>query len=255
MSRGARRGLVIFLVTILLALIVFGVLDRVAARVVADQIATRAQTSQNLAERPDVSLGGFPFLTQVAAGRYRDVDIEVRGYEQDGVRIDRVGAQLAGVRLPLSDVLRDQVDQVPVDRVDAQVDLTFADLNAYLATQEPQVQVSAADQGIQVAGTAEVLGTRYPVSGTADIGVAADSVTFTPRDLTASLGVVIPPQLLEPVRALLTIRVPITGLPFNMALRSAVVGPDRLTFTAGGRDVLLDPDLATGVTTGGSVAP
>ncbi|OAA26382.1 Protein of unknown function (DUF2993) [Frankia sp. EI5c] len=255
MSRGARRGLTIFLVTVVLALIVVGVLDRVAARVVADQIATRAQSSQNLAERPDVSLAGFPFLTQVAAGRYRDVDIEVRGYEQEGVRVDRVRAELNGVRLPLSDVLRNEVERVPVDRVEAQVDLTFDDLNRYLASQQPPARVSPAGQGIEISGNVEVLGSQYPVSGTADIGVTADAVTFTPRELASGLGTVIPSELVEPLRALLTVRVPITGLPFNMRLKSAVVGADRLTFTAGGQNVLLDANLTPNVTSGGSSTP
>ncbi|EFC82370.1 DUF2993 domain-containing protein [Parafrankia sp. EUN1f] len=253
MSRTARRGLIAFSVTIIVALVILGVLDRVAARVVADQIATRAQTSQNLAERPTVSLGGFPFLTQVTAGKYRHVNIEIRGYERDGVRVDRLRAELAGVHLPLSDVLNKDVQRVPVDQVKAQVDLTFDDLNAYLATQDPPARVAPAGQGLEISGTVEVLGSQYPVSGVADIGVAADSVTFTPRDLTAGLGAVIPTQLLEPLRELLTVQVPVTGLPFNMGLRSVVVGADRLTFTAGGENVLLDADLAqTGVPAGSS---
>lgn len=255
MSRSARRGLVIFLVTVVLALVVIGVLDRVAARVVADQLATRAQSSQNLPERPAVSLGGFPFITQVAAGRYRDVDIEVRGYEQDGVRIDRVHAELAGVRLPLGDVLRNDVERVPVDQVRAQIDLGFDDLNAYLATQNPPVTVGAAEQGIAISGTVEVLGTQYPVSGTADIGVAADAVTFTPRDITAGQDIVIPQQLLDPLRELLAVRVPITGLPFNIQLQSAAVGSDRITFTAGGTNVLMDADLTRTVTSGSTPVP
>lgn len=250
MSRAARRGLIVFLVTVILALVVLGVLDRVAARMVANEIATRAQTAQNLPERPVVSLGGFPFLTQVAAGRYQDIDIEVRGYEQDGVRIDRVHAQLDGLHLPISDVVRDEVERVPVDRVEAQVDLRFDDLNTYLARQNPPAQIRPAGQGIEISGTVEVFGTSYPVTGTADIGVSANAVTFTPRDLASGLGVVIPPQLLEPLRELLTVKVPITGLPFNMQLRSAVVAADRLTFTAGGTNVLLDANLAQGVTAG-----
>ncbi|WP_018505259.1 LmeA family phospholipid-binding protein [Parafrankia discariae] len=247
MSPGGRRGLRIFLITMVVALVVVGVLDRVAARVVADQIATRAQNAENLAERPDVSLGGFPFLTQVVAGRYRDVELEVHGYEQDGTRVDRVHADLTGVRLPLSDVLRGEVERVPVDRVDAEVDLTFNDLNAYLASQNSQLKVSPAGQGIQIGGTVDLLGTPYPVSGTADIGVAPDAVTFTPRELAPDLEALIPPGLLDTVRSLLTVRVPVAGLPFNMKLRSATVRADRLTFAAGGENVLLDADIAPAV--------
>lgn len=234
------RGLRIFLFTTVIGLVLVGAADRIAVWAVADQIATRAQSAEDLAERPEVSLGGFPFLTQVAAGRYQDVTIEVRGFAQDGARIDRVRAELVGVRLPLSDVIRQDVDRVPVDRVDAEVDLTFDDVNAYLLAQGSQVQVGAAGQGIEVGGTVNILGVDYPMSGTADIGIAPEAVTFTPRELTAGLSAVLPPDLVETARSLLTVQVPVTGLPFNMSLRSATVAGDRLMFEAGGENVVLE---------------
>ncbi|WP_261568690.1 LmeA family phospholipid-binding protein [Frankia gtarii] len=245
MSGPAGRGLRITAVVVVVGLIVGVVVDRVAARVVAGQIATQAQRTEHLPSRPTVSLGGFPFLTQVVAGNYRNVRVDVRGHVEQDVRVDRVHADLAGVRLPFADVVRGEVRRIPVDRLTARVELTFADVNAYLRSQGSTAAVSPDGQGIRVAGSVEILGTAYPVSGTADVGVQPAAVTFTPRELSGSVGAILPPALRQAAAALLTVRVPVAGLPFNMQLTSATVMADRIAFAAGGHDVVLDADAAT----------
>jgi hypothetical protein len=242
MSGSSGRGLRITAVVVVVLLALLVVVDRVAARVVAGQIATRAQRTEGLTSRPEVSLGGFPFLTQVVAGDYRDVRVDVRGRVEQDVRVDRVHADLAGVRVPLGDAVRNRVRRVPVDHLTARVELTFADVNAYLRGQGSAITVSPDGQAIRVAGSADVLGRALPVSGTADIGVQPAAVTFTPRELAASAGAVLPPALRRSVTQLLTVRVPVAGLPFNLRLTSATVAADRIVFAAAGHDVVLETD-------------
>jgi hypothetical protein len=54
-------------------LVLLAVTDRVAARVAAGRLAARADC---LGARPEVSLGGVPFLTQLATGRLAEVRAE-----------------------------------------------------------------------------------------------------------------------------------------------------------------------------------
>jgi hypothetical protein len=238
------RGLRITAVVVVVLLIVLVVVDRVAARVVASQIAMQAQRAEHLPSRPSVSLGGFPFLTQVVAGNYRDVRVDVRGRVEQDVRVDRVHADLTGVRVPLADVVRGDVRRIPVDRLAARVEMTFVDVNAYLRGQGSAITVSPDGQAIRVAGSVQVLGNAYPVAGTADIGVQPAAVTFTPRELAASVGTILPPALRQAATELLTVHVPVSGLPFNMQLTSATVEGDRIAFAADGRGVVLDADDA-----------
>jgi len=249
MNDGSRRGLRITAVVVVVLLGLLVAVDRISAHVVAGQIAIQAQRSDRLTSRPGVSLGGFPFLTQVIAGNYRDVRVDVRGQVSQGVRVDRVHADLAGARVPLGDVVRGEVRRVPVDHLNAQVELTFADINAYLRSQGSAITVGARGDAIRVAGSVSVLGTTYPVAGTADVGVAPAAVTFTPRELAASVGAALPPALRQTVSELLTVRVPIAGLPFNMRLISATVAADRIVFAASGQNVVLDPNATIGTGT------
>jgi hypothetical protein len=225
-------------------LVVLALLDqlaaRVAARVVAGRLAVRAQPAE-------VALAGFPFFAQVVAGRYRDVDVQVRGYATTGPRVDRVRAELDGVRLPLSELARGRLSRIVVERVHAEVDLTFADVDAYLRRLGSAVRVQPEGEALRVSGALRILGMSCPLSGTAEIRVLADAVILTPRELTRGPGVaLLPPLLRESALALLTVRLPVAGLPSNLGLKEATVHPDRLTFTAAGENVVLDtrPDAA-----------
>ena len=70
-SRG-RRAIIIFFVTLLILIGLFVIADRVAVRFADNQFATQIQ-KQGFSSKPQVSIEGFPFLTQVAAKQFNDV--------------------------------------------------------------------------------------------------------------------------------------------------------------------------------------
>ncbi|MFJ9892937.1 DUF2993 domain-containing protein [Streptomyces sp. NPDC091280] len=75
------RGLRILLTVVVILGILFVVVDRVAVYFAQDEAAGKVQTSENLASAPDVSIKGFPFLTQVASGELDDVELGIKTYE------------------------------------------------------------------------------------------------------------------------------------------------------------------------------
>jgi|GEM_PF-917263 len=214
--------------------------DRVAARVVSSQIATEAQRSQNLPTKPSVSIGGVLFLPQVVRGNYQDINIDVRGSVQEGLRVERVRSHLDGVHIPLSDVIGGNVTKIPVDSLDADVEVTFTDIDAYLAAQGSKLTVAPAGTAIRVSGPVNIFGTDYPVEGTAAIGVEPDAFTFTPRELAQNVTAALPPAWHDEIVKLLTIKIPVEGLPFNLKLTAATVLSDRMRFSAAGENVILD---------------
>ena len=72
--RHRRRWPWIVLAIVLVLLVLFVVLDRVAVAYAENQAAQQMQ-SQGFPAKPDVTIKGFPFLTQVAARRIKDVHI------------------------------------------------------------------------------------------------------------------------------------------------------------------------------------
>src|SRR5436190_16668275 len=119
---------------LVLVLLVGGlaVLDRVAALAAERVVSERIQQNAGLASRPDVSIGGFPFLTQAADGTYDDVTVTVHGVRRGDLVVDTIRAHMTGVTVPASDVVRQRVNRVHIAHARAEILLTYDDVNKLL---------------------------------------------------------------------------------------------------------------------------
>ncbi|GLW49804.1 hypothetical protein Stsp02_54650 [Streptomyces sp. NBRC 14336] len=97
------RALRITLIIVVILGGLFVLADRLAVGFAEDEAAEKLKATENLAATPDVSINGFPFLTQVAGGELDDVEVGIDDYEAstgDGgktIRIDGLKANMRGV--------------------------------------------------------------------------------------------------------------------------------------------------------------
>ncbi|MEU6380990.1 DUF2993 domain-containing protein [Streptomyces sp. NPDC046909] len=97
------RALRILLIVVVILGGLFVIADRVAVNLAEDEVAEKLKTTENLATTPDVSIKGFPFLTQVASGELDDTEVGIKDYEAaagttgDTIRIDDIRANFKGV--------------------------------------------------------------------------------------------------------------------------------------------------------------
>ena len=84
-------------------------------------------TSAQRLDRPaTVDFRGLPFLTQVVAGSYRDVEVRLTGIPVAGsLVVDRLDARLHGVRAPLVASVRGELPQLSVERGEAEAFVSF----------------------------------------------------------------------------------------------------------------------------------
>lgn len=189
-----RRTFIV--VAIIIGLLV--VADRVAV-VAADRVvAQRIQTDQGLPQRPDVSIGGFPFLTQAIGGRYDSVTLTVHDLHRTAVAVHSLTVHLTGVHVPLSSVFAGHVSSVPVDKATATVLLTYDDLNAYFGGRHLTVS-NGGDGEVKVTASASLAGHTLAASGRGRLDVRG-------TDLVVVIG------------NGLDITIPLGGLPFRVAL-------------------------------------
>src|SRR5437763_15229435 len=71
--------------------------DRVSVAVAENQISDRLTSAYGLPGKPGVSITGFPFLTQVAAGDYRQIDVSASQVPADGATLHDLKVHLSGV--------------------------------------------------------------------------------------------------------------------------------------------------------------
>jgi hypothetical protein len=97
------RALRILLIVVVVLGVLFVIVDRVAVTLAEGEVGDRLKSTENLADTPDVSINGFPFLTQLAGGELDDVEVGIDTYEAttggggDKVRIDDLTAHMKGV--------------------------------------------------------------------------------------------------------------------------------------------------------------
>lgn len=139
--RRRRRGTKwIIALVILLGLLVGA--DRVALVVAQDQLASRIQSSQHLSQKPDVSISGFPFLTQVIARDFPHATVDIHGLKANTLTITDLHADLHGVHVSSG------FNSATVDTLDATAELSYTDIGKALSS---ELNVS----GVQV-GTVQV---------------------------------------------------------------------------------------------------
>ncbi|EIV93697.1 DUF2993 domain-containing protein [Frankia sp. QA3] len=245
--RRRRRGRLLAIVLVVLV-VLFVVGDRVSVVIAKGQM--RKQVEASVAENlkpgdpvpkvTSVSIGGFPFLTQVLFGKFTDIGVGIDGIPTPGPKISSVKAHLKGVHVPLGDALTDNVGQVPVDDVRATVGITYADLNAFLAKQDPKMQVNPVNGGKQV----EVSGTfdagsfgAQEVGGVTTFEVTNNMLVLVPTEVkvkgTFSFSFPLPGALLP------SIPIPVSGLPFHLRIVQASTNATGLSLTATAKDVVL----------------
>jgi hypothetical protein len=217
--RARRTGRkVVILIIVLLAILglLFG-LDRAAAAYAAGRIATKLQ-AQGFPVKPQVTVEGFPFLTQVIR------------HHLDGVKVTApkfpVGPVTASIDVHATDITLDSGYQSgTIARVTGTGLISFASLPAL-----------AAVPGLKITGDGPHM-VRLTANLQIFVATAIARVKQTARDqislsLVSARGV--PASLLGPIRHLV---LQIPALPLGLTVRSVTVGSHGVVIGVAGSNV------------------
>ncbi len=206
------------LITILVLIALLAVLDRALAAAIAVRIGERVAVANDLRARPSVQMLGFPFLTQLASGDYREVSVTLGSVTAGGVELAELDARFTGVHAPLRKILWPGGADITAERARATALVPFPVLSRRLP---PGLMIGQAGSQLRVIST--VLG--VPVPGTLALSVSADGITITPR--------------LSGMPALVGFVIPLRALPLRLAVTAVSVTDQGLRVSAAGRNVRL----------------
>lgn len=213
------KGLLIALV-VLVGLAV--VADRVTVRIAEKKVAEQIQQQGKLAGPPDVTIAGFPFLTQAIAGRYTDVRIALTASDLDQPAGTSARVSLHGVRLPLSDALSGDVQKIPVDRIDGTATLSYDLLAQQLGG---DTTLRREGNGLRITKTVHVAGLTLPLTATGTVRLDGGVVVVDVQQ-ASGVGVSVPSYLVRQVSQLLDLRYKVPPLPFGLTLTSVSPADD-----------------------------
>ena len=122
--RGGRRhrGLTITAIVVVVLLILLVVADRVAAGIAENEVANQIK-SQGFPVKPKVTISGFPFLTQLAARDFQQMNITANNVTEGPLDIASINATLHGVHI------NSGFNGATVDQVNGTALVTFAGLS------------------------------------------------------------------------------------------------------------------------------
>lgn len=242
--RRGRRVLTGFVVLLLVLAGLLVVADRLAAgaaeRAIADQVKQEVAKQDGTSAPPKVDVAGFPFLTQVLAGKYQHISIvltDVKAKVQgDAVDVPRLDVDARNVKASL-DTLRTRRGDVTAETVDGRGTVTYDSLAKLL--DRPGLKLGEQNGKLAVTAPVDVLGVKLTVNGTADVTVANGKVALRFNDLTAEglPNLPLARQVLTNYAKGISIDVPLPELPFHLNVRKVEPKPEGLVVTADAKNV------------------
>jgi hypothetical protein len=205
--------------------------DRISVAVAENQISDRLTRAYGLLDKPGVSITGFPFLTQVAAGDYRQIDVSASQVPADGATLHDLKVRLSGVHATVSQVLGSGSSMVTADHAAGSAMVGFGTVDRRLPR---GLRLHADGKNLSVSGRLAYHGAHIPVSATIAVGVSDSGIRVSP------VRVDVPGLPGLPVSAYssrLRIVVPLSTLPLHLRLTSVHVTPDGLRIAASARHV------------------
>jgi hypothetical protein len=227
-ARGRRRPnrylLIAVIIIALLVLLDFG------ARVAAQNVLASKIEQRGLTQKPDVSIGGFPFLTQLASKRFQQVTISTTNLTEGPVTITKVDVTATSIRLKSYSSASGTINNLSGTAL-----ISFASLGNTLAQQFGALGsiLNGAGLNLSAAGPNEV-------KASLDLVVTSASATWRVTRLSGnqlhiflvgSSG--LPSSVLGSIQSL-TLQVP--KLPLGLTISSISVTPSGVVGLLSGHD-------------------
>ncbi|GAA0482872.1 hypothetical protein Ade02nite_66040 [Paractinoplanes deccanensis] len=245
--RGRRLLITLIVFLVLLGAVLVG-LDRFAAsyaeRMISDRVAEQVADQQATSEKPDVTIEGVPFLTQVLDGRYQEIHIQLPHFSGPAgngrtLRTDLLDVRATDVDAPL-DTLRSGNGDIVAGAVTGTGTIDYAQVAELIN----QPGLKLAEQNGKLVGSAPVqaLGQTFDVSGAATVAVKDNVVQIRFSDVTAAglPDVPIVKNLIASYVQKLAVDLTVPELPLNLKVQKVEPQPDGLRFTAGATNVPLN---------------
>jgi hypothetical protein len=201
------------------------------ARAVAENIMASQIKDQGFPKKPDVSIEGFPFLTQVISRDFSDIKISSTDIVEGPLEIASVNATMSGVHVSTN------FQSGTIDHLNGTIDVTFAALANAMTSQAGGLSGILNGSGLTLsqAGPNEVKASfdLVVVSGAAVWRVTRTGHNVINIHLVSTSGD-LPSNLLSSIG---DINVPLPALPVGLSIQSISVTPNGLVGIVTGQNV------------------
>ncbi|MFE6775979.1 DUF2993 domain-containing protein [Streptomyces sp. NPDC057702] len=231
--RRRGRGLRILLILVIVLGGLFVAADRIAVNVVESEAAKKIKSKENLTGTPEVSIKGFPFLTQVASKKFDEIEVTFDGLtsEDNGraIHISQMKATMRDVKVS------NNFSSAVAEHATGRAHVSYADLSDAAG---PGITVGYAGKDSEGKSRVKIsgglLGFKISAYGSVTV-VNGDTIRLRAEKIPA--GAV--PGWEDKVRQRTDIDRKVDGLPAGLDLKSIETTPDGVDIEAEGQAVEL----------------
>jgi hypothetical protein len=228
--RSRRRGLGWLIALVVIIVLLVGA--DFAARAVAENVAaTQFQKQGDLTNKPDVTIEGFPFLTQVVGKDLSDVKVSAANEQEGPVNITSIDATATGVHLNSY-----SFNSGEISNISGTLLIDFASLGKTLTSEIGSLGtlLNGAGLDLTAAGPDKVKASMNLIVTTGSATWRVSRVSSTELNITLVGSSGLPSSLLSSIQ---DVNIPIPKLPLGLAIDSVQVTPAGLVGTINGSNV------------------
>jgi LmeA-like phospholipid-binding len=212
-----RRALNITAVILALLVAVLAIGDRVgvhyAEKAIAERVALQLKERNVTSAPPEVTITGYPFLTQVLRGNYDEIDVDLRDVRTEKLPIPLLRVKAYDVRASVSDMM-DGKGKVVASRIDGTATLSYQALVE--AGKLKDITLSGDGTNLRISGNVPIAGL---VSGAAEVTAVEGKVRIKVKELTAANAAPVAQRLINQLKDQLgAIVFSLPPMPFNLKL-------------------------------------
>jgi hypothetical protein len=228
-----RKTAIVLVVLVVVFGGLFVVADRVSASAAENTMSEQAVKEMNARSitsphKPRVSVGGFPFLTQVLRGRYDKVTITVDQpqYSNNNVKLERLTLVASPVHAPLKAITSHE-GQVTADVVTGTATMTWDQVRALLelagipGVDPSVVQISVVDNQVRLRIPLVILSRNVTITAGGTLTVANGQVKFQVSQITPE-GDGIPDyvtSIISQYKQRLSVKINVPQMPYKLTLK------------------------------------
>ena len=223
-----RRSVNITAVILLVVVVLLAVADRVGAHYaetfIAERVSAQLTQRQIQSSPPEVTITGYPFLTQVLRGNYDEIHVDLRDVKAERLPIPLLRVRAHDVRADAQDMLNG-TGKVIATKIDGTATLSYTSLVE--ASGLKDMTLSGDGTNLRISGNVPVAGV---LNGAAEVTVVDGKVRIKVKELTASNLAAPAQQLINQYKdRLAAVTFSLPPMPFNLKLvdvRPALGGLD-----------------------------
>lgn len=158
-------------------------------------LASRIAEGLPASGEPELELRGFPFLFQVATGRFDRVEVEAEAVDADGLLLRDVRLDLRDVTFSVGALLGG-TGTFQAESGSGEADVSDEDLSAFVQEQGHPVEVRFQGGKVRVLTTLSLGAESVEVSATGPLELRRGALRFRPRTVRAGGTIAIPASAL-----------------------------------------------------------